>query len=216
MMTDDELKRAYAAALAGRQVDRRAGCPSPESLQALVERAGSESARLATLDHAMACPACLRDLELLRAVATAAASEGAAATPRRASWLSATPLRAAAALALLVVGATALFVVRGRERESRALRGPGEITLVAPIGTVRAAQAGTLIWRGSAGAVRYDVEVLTSTGDSVFATSVADTSVVAPGIVGTDAGRAYVWSVRAVMADGSQAAAASRRILVTP
>jgi hypothetical protein len=38
-----------------------------ERLLALVERSGSEEARLALLDHVMACPHCHAEFELLRA-----------------------------------------------------------------------------------------------------------------------------------------------------
>jgi hypothetical protein len=45
----------------------REGCPDVERLLALVERSGSEEARLALLDHVMACPHCHAEFELLRA-----------------------------------------------------------------------------------------------------------------------------------------------------
>jgi hypothetical protein len=38
-----------------------------ERLLTLVERSGSEEARLALLDHVMACPHCHAEFELLRA-----------------------------------------------------------------------------------------------------------------------------------------------------
>jgi hypothetical protein len=45
----------------------REACPEVERLLALVERSGSEEARLALLDHVMACPHCHAEFELLRA-----------------------------------------------------------------------------------------------------------------------------------------------------
>lgn len=68
-MTERRLRQSYDMMLALRAeaVLGRESCPEVERLLALVERSGSEEARLAVLDHAMACPHCHAEFELLRA-----------------------------------------------------------------------------------------------------------------------------------------------------
>ena len=55
----------------------REGCPAVERLLALVDRSGTEEARLALLDHVMACPHCHAEFELLRAAPRASAQHPA-------------------------------------------------------------------------------------------------------------------------------------------
>lgn len=65
----ERLRQSYDMMLAIRAeaVLGREGCPDVERLLSLVERSGSEEARLALLDHVMACPHCHAEFELLRA-----------------------------------------------------------------------------------------------------------------------------------------------------
>jgi len=208
-MNDDRLRQAYARHLATRAPDVRAGCVSPEALLALVERQGTEAERLATLDHAMACDACRRDLDLLRAVARA---EPLAGARRFVRWF--TPQLAAAAAVVLVVGAAAALWLRpGGEP---AWRGAGEITLVSPVGAVPSGRSRILSWRAVPGTPRYEVELLTAAGDSVYAVALTDTTLVLPPGVLLTADREYLWSVRARLADGTQVASAARRFRLIP
>ena len=68
-MSERRLRQSYDMMLALRAeaVAGREGCPEVERLLTLVERSGSEEARLALLDHVMACPHCHAEFELLRA-----------------------------------------------------------------------------------------------------------------------------------------------------
>ena len=75
---DARLRDAYAQAVALRREQSRSACASPDALLAVVRREGREDIRLATLDHALACPDCGRELELLRSIERA----GGAATHR--------------------------------------------------------------------------------------------------------------------------------------
>ena len=72
-MSDEGLREAYQRALATRAPRELAVCPAPEAILALVRREGSEDERLSVLDHAMACPACRQEFELLRAIEGAGA-----------------------------------------------------------------------------------------------------------------------------------------------
>lgn len=211
-MNDDDLKRAYAASLAAGRPASRQACPSPEALLALVERRGSELERLATLDHAMACEACRRDLELLRAIESAGAPSGAG------RFGFSAPVRAAAAVVLMIVGGAAAALLLRREPSDTPMRGGASIGLVAPTGEVRLEDARTFTWRQVPGARGYDVEVLTAAGDSVFSGRATDTDTTLrlPDAAPFAPGREYVWSVRASMPDGTHAAAVPRRFRVRP
>jgi len=65
----ERLRQSYDMMLAIRAEAGigRDACPEVERLLVLVERSGSEEARLALLDHVMACPHCHAEFELLRA-----------------------------------------------------------------------------------------------------------------------------------------------------
>ena len=217
-MMDDKLRSAYAALLAGRPTAGREGCVSPEALLALVERRGAESGRLATLDHVMACPECRRDLEMLRAIAVAGAELGGRATAGRRSWMMAPGLRLAASVALVVAAGGAALVLARRGDDTDPFRGgPGSgVTAIAPAGEVPIVRARTMVWHGTRDASGYAVEVLTLSGDSLFAAATADTVLSLPSSVALEAGREYLWTVRVRLRDGSQAAAPPLRFRITP
>jgi len=65
-ISDDRLRALYAPIAEQPRGDRL--CPSPEDLQALVQRQGDEDARLAILDHVMTCAPCRNEFNVLRAV----------------------------------------------------------------------------------------------------------------------------------------------------
>jgi hypothetical protein len=218
-MKDDELRRAYATWLERRPTAGRVGCVSPEALLAVVERRGAEPERLATLDHTMACAECRRDLEVLRAIAVAGAGLGGGVARWRLSWMTAPGLRLAATVALMVAAGGAAMWLARRGGDTAAFRsGPGGdgVTAISPSGEVQLVQAQTMTWHRTAGALRYQVELLTLAGDSVFAASTADTMLPLPFSVALETGREYLWTVRAQLGDGTQAAAAPLRFRITP
>jgi hypothetical protein len=68
-MSERRLRQSYDMLLAMRAegAPGREICPEVDRLLGLVERSGTEDARLGVLDHVMACPHCHAEFELLRA-----------------------------------------------------------------------------------------------------------------------------------------------------
>lgn len=189
-MNDASLTTLYREALAARRDEARATCPDPGQLVDLVERRGSDAARLATLDHAAACSSCLAELELLRAIRETMPAE------RR--WR----LPAAIAAGVLIVLAGAVAGTRMlRHDQGDALRGPGAdgVTLLPSAGSSR-----TLVWHAVPGALSYDVEVTTDGGDLVAGRTTVDTVFALPDSLRLRAGVRYLWWVRARRADGGE------------
>jgi hypothetical protein len=171
---------------------------------ALAQRQGTEEARLATLDHAMACGACRKDLELLRSVVQA---EGTTAR-RGLAWWGAPQLVAAA---VLLVAAGTVGGILLRQSDEARFRAPPEVVLISPMGDVPATGPVELTWRAVPASVRYDLDVLTADGDSVFVAQVTDTSIAIRIGGRLVPGGEYVWTVRALRMDGSQATGAPGR-----
>lgn len=195
-MTDEALRRAYQAGLSPPKRER-GDCPSPEGLNALVNREGDEASRLAVLDHVMSCAACRRDFELLRAVHVAGRS--------RPTWRY-QPLALAASIALLVgLGGAALWTrlaPTGRDT----LRGSGaQVELIQPAGGAVITPPLVLVWQPVTGARAYTAELLAPDGrlvqswttpDTAITVSTQDAPPVSPG--------SYAWWVRARLPDGSE------------
>ena len=185
-MTDDaSLRLAYARLVASPRADARSACPSGEALLAVVERAGPEEARLATMEHVMQCAACQRDLDLLRAALVAATEAGAAgagaATVRPLGRRPRFPMRtfAAAAGIVVVVGVGAIVRIRGDGADAPdtpRLRSAGrpQLTLVPPVTT---ADGSVLLqWRSVPNTVQYRVDVFDAAGRSVTTATVPETT----------------------------------------
>lgn len=194
-MTDEELRRAYQAAISAHPAGRQE-CPAAEAIAGLVEREGQEADRLALLDHVMACPACRRDFELLRSVHAAA--------PAASRWRL-QPLALAASVALLVgLGGIGLWSTLGTgqpdiQRSSRA-----EVELVAPASGAVVNLPVQLAWRPVRETSVYTVELLTDDGRLLQSWVTADTSVVVPDSAATAQSGAYAWWVRARLKDGTE------------
>lgn len=188
-MNDAALSALYQEALAARSHAGRASCPEPERLAALVERRGPEPERLATLDHAAGCAACLRELELLRALRVG--------IPALRAWR----LPAAIAASVLIVLAGAVVGVRMLRRGAadvvRDAASPG-------IALVTSAPARTLAWHPVPHVLAYDVEVTTEGGDLVLARSTGDTTLALPDSLRLDPQVHYLWWVRARRSDGTE------------
>lgn len=219
-MTDERLKELYQHAIAARGEGARTECPPAERLLAVARREGSEEERLRTLDHAMSCGDCMRELELLRAIEMAGTRiSGSGATARREparSWRRAVPL-ALAASAVLAVS----LVIRGREGdratdEPTRSGGGAAITLHTPRDVeLRIRDSLLVAWQPVSGATRFVVEVLDADGRAVLADTTSDTTHVLRDLGRLAAGRDYRWWVRARGADGVQRTSPLVRLRVT-
>jgi hypothetical protein len=191
-MRDDQLREWYRS-----RPNRGPGSPhpTPEALARLARLEGSESDRLATLDHVGQCRMCRSDLELLRAIE-------AADPPARfkiPGWL---PIAAAV---MLAIGGTWLW---RREAGSDPLRGgsPSALTLIEPADSVASPGAALrFVWHPVAGATRYRFELADEGGRLVYSSDQPDTVVVMPDSVRVAPGR-YRWLLEGRSATGEPAA----------
>ena len=208
-MTDAELRQLYEAMLARRVPDTRAHCVAPEVLWAIVEGRAMAPDRLAALRHVAACAPCRADLDLLRAVVTAA---------KRLRRRYGPAVAVAASLAVLTGAAVwwrgGLGSLPGR---SPAPRGGREgVTLIGPSGAVPGPDAVVLTWHALPRAVRYRVEVRDVGGRVVFSASTGDTTALLSGRPALIPGVDYGWSVRAQRRDGTELGPSSERFRITP
>ncbi len=201
-MTDDELRSAYARAMAARTPTARSACPSPEALAALVRREGAEATRLETLDHTMACAACRQEFELLRAIA---AGEERASGPRvhPLRWQRPLALALAASLVLAVGLGPGRQWLTGGDVDTMRSADTGVVALLPESGATIASDSIEFAWRRMPGATRYHVDVLTTDGDVRLAATTADTTI-ALAIPADLATGTYRWWVRAELPGGEQ------------
>jgi hypothetical protein len=191
---DERLRLAYGAAL-----EQRAGAAhglhaAPEALVALVERTGNEAVRLEVLDHVMACDACRRELDLVRASLTAAG------LPRQRSWFRSPSVGIMAlAAGLLVVAGVRLYTASPDAESGPRLRGGSGVSTY-PVRWIPSVGAG-IAWRPTAGAENYRLEVVDESGSAVVDSTMRDTTfVLADSLVRN---RRMTWSVTATLGDGS-------------
>lgn len=196
-MIDARLQELYQRALDARAEPVRVSCPSPERVRALVMREGSEASRLETLDHVMACRACQREFELLRAIVVAAP-----AAPAARRWGGPRSLALAASLLIVIAGATLTLRARSHRHIAAVMRGAGaQVRLIPPDPSA----ARVLRWHAVPGAVAYVVEALTNSGAVLAADTTRDTTATLPGMEHRPPGAGDLWWVRARRADGSEA-----------
>ena len=201
-MNDEALRAAYARAMPKPRSAERATCPTPDALISLVQRTGDETTRLATLDHTMACAACQREFELLRAI-DAAEHREPGASRRTLRWQRPLMLALAASLVL------AIGLGPGRnwlaDRQPDTLRGEASaITVIGPDpGATIGGDTATLAWRSVPEATRYTVEVLTSDGTVRLGATTTDTTLLLRGVGDLPPGD-YRWWVRAALPGGEQ------------
>jgi hypothetical protein len=197
MITDTtRLRSAYAELVRQRTPRDRKGCPPPERIASVVERAGSETERLETLDHVLACAQCRRELDLLR-TASEAATGAAPAVSRVSRFRIGTMIALAASLLLTVV------VMSSRNRGADTpgvVRGDGPVELLAP--TPLASGGIQLTWRAIPSVSRYEVRVLDEDGRRLVDTTTVDTTLALSDSL-VRASHPRVWSLGAQLQDGS-------------
>lgn len=201
---DEQLRLAYGTLLAERGAAARGSHPEPEALLAVVERSGSESVRLEILDHVMACDACRRELDLLRA------SVAATGVPRQRSWFRSPSAGLVALAATLLVAASVRMYVASKDVEAGPrLRGGGAVATYAARWTP--ATGAVLSWRPLTGAANYRLELVDEAGVAVVDTMMRDTSLVVADslLLGK---RGLVWSVTATLNDGGVVSSSPLRL----
>jgi hypothetical protein len=203
---DERLRQAYGATLEAREQSMAGPHPEPEALLAVAERSGSEAVRLEVLDHVMACAACQRDLNLMRA------STGAAGTPRARTWFRSPSagLMALAASLLLVAGVRLYMTSTGDVDAGPRFRG-GSAVSTYPVRWLPSGDAG-LAWGPKNDAASYRVEVVDEAGTAVVDSTVRDTSLVIADAL-LRGRRGLSWSVTAMLGDGTTIASLPVRLV---
>jgi hypothetical protein len=205
-VNDERLREAYERSLPPDD-GRRAPLDdvAAERLRRLVEREGDESERLRTLDTMLSSAEGRRELEI-------AWSAARAARPRGISWTR----YAAAASIVVLLGAAALWKFTSQE-DREATRGvESPVTLTQPIGDVTSADAKRFTWRRVAGAERYTLVVVDTSGSEIFASETTDTSVALPDSIRLRQGASYLWWVQAQRRDQSAVTAVTQRLTIKP
>jgi hypothetical protein len=210
-MNDERIRDAYQLGLPNGNDRGPLDDVNAERLRRLVEREGSETERLRTLDLALSSAEGGRELDIVWSAARAT-------RPPRRQWAP----YVAAAIVLLVAGGLVLrphatTVGSGNINtgfDTVALRGAeSPITLVGPAGRVPSGRATHFVWRRVAGAERYTVVVVDTTGNEIFATETRDSSLSLPDTVRLVAGREYLWWVQARLTDQSTVTAVTQRFM---
>lgn len=178
-----------------------------ETLEALAEDRIRGPERIAALEAVYADPAARAEFEFLREIAR----ERPGPAGRGFVW------RAAAAIMVVVAGG---LVWRASSPEGpEPLRGPEpEVALLAPAVGARLAPGETLVWRRSAGTVRYSVEVVTEGGEVAFRGETTDTTIIvtiAPGTI-WPSGPAQWWVTAQAGGNAGQRSAPRRVVLAPP
>jgi hypothetical protein len=206
-VTDDWLRSLYV-----RVLDRRPSLGalglSIERMLALVERRGSRSDRLRTLDAVMSRRDSIAELEILWA------ASGRQRTVARGRWWTLGVVGLAAAASVVLVIGTAVITENWPARPEQTRGGAGPIVeLVTPAERVTGRPV-TFSWKPVSDARDYEIEVLDADGLSAFVSTVRGTSVELPATVHLLPGTDYRWWVVARRADGSRVGAVPRRLRV--
>jgi hypothetical protein len=180
----------------------RADCPSADALVALVRREGAEAARLETLDHTMACPACREEFELLRAI-DAGQRHTSGPKVHALRWQRPLTLALAASLVLAVGLGPGRDWLTNRDVDTMRSGSVGVIALLPEAGASIASDSIEFAWRRVDGAARYRVELLAPGGTVALTGATADTTL-ALAIPSTLTPGDYRWWVRAELPAGEQ------------
>jgi hypothetical protein len=194
-MSDERLRELYTAAMAARPRGGETAHPSPESIAALARRDGSEESRLATLDHVMSCADCRRELDLVRSIEQAGGALGSAERQSSRRWF--VPAALAASL-LLAVGVGSRLL----RQDTDTTRGGSEdaVALIQPGASAAAGGRIVFAWHPVAGASRYELELLDTSGGVAASAVTRDTSASPAAVEQLPPGE-YRWWVRTTTSD---------------
>lgn len=211
LVSEARLREIYAGVMATRGLKvAGAPCPAPEAVLALVRREGSESSRLATLDHVMSCTECRSEFDLLRSVEVAHAELGSAARPGRRKWMVPAAL---AASVLLALGIGRLAIPTAPDTDVVRSGADAGVTLLAPPPEARAGSPMLFAWHPTPGAARYRLEVLSRDGEVALEAETLDTSITLQSAADLAPGD-YQWWVGAAL-PGNTARSALRPLRLT-
>jgi hypothetical protein len=197
--TDERLRAAYRELLARRAAAAGALPATLEEIEALARDGADSPERTALLDRVLADPRTRDEYRLLREVGAGpdAPATRPAAAPAPWRWAL-----AAAAVAVLAVGAGVL------SRASRVagpdpVRGDRDaVRLVAPAPGAALEPGTTFVWHAAPGAVSYELELLSESGEVLARVGTAET-VATPGALADPALAAGArWLVTARLAAG--------------
>jgi hypothetical protein len=219
-MTDDDLERLLSSKES--PTSRRArGCPDEMTLAAFVDGTLPESARSRVQGHLADCEACLQHVAAaFRAdesplpqvpVRLLARARELAGSPARGTLIPAWRWSLISAAAVLVV-VTAVAVWHSATVHVPGISPPevrsGPVQLVVPQilspaeGSTVLQEETELRWRGVAGAIYYEVQLVTAEGDVLWQERTEKTGTVIPNTVPVAPGQqVYLW-VRAHLVDG--------------
>jgi len=165
----------------------------------------------AALAHFAVCADCRREMTDARRVLRASSSALPLSPRAPGAWRRMLVVIPAAAAAVFAV-AIAMPMLRERNSETRATRGPERLPqseTVARLATVSPADDAAFVpgrdrfvWRAASADAEYRLTVMDATGGVVWSKSTADTSAMLPADVRLTSGDGYYWSVDALLADG--------------
>lgn len=199
----------YEAALRARGGAQSNAAVPLEKIVALVEGAGSEAERMATLDAVMSDQESAKEFELLRSLATNRPAS-------RSSWTRQPYVLTSLALAaaVIIVAIPTIRSALAPKREEPVRNAEQGATLLSPPIEATPLTSRKFLWRSVGGARTYVVEILTAAGTQVFATRTTDTTMTLPASVRIEPLTEYRWWVLSELSDGTQRRSAFRRLLV--
>lgn len=201
MNNDERIRRSYQAALSRRSAGT---VPPPlEQLEALAAGRLDADTALPLLDLVMSDPQLRAEFELLRATHAAGRTRLSRPIP---AW-------AGLAATVFLVASVGL-VWQATRREPAVVRSPGTL-LAAPANAATVAAPVTLHWHRARRALRYEVRVMTGTGDPVLTITTTDTAiVVAAGLL--QPGATYRWWIDIVSETGGSTRSEVRQFSLGP
>jgi hypothetical protein len=193
-------------------VDMESAHVGPERLAAYLDHQLTPAVREEVIAHYAECASCRREMTAMRVLLQARA--------KRRQWYIATPLLAAIAAVIVVVAVPSIRRVN-TEPTSAIRSAPGitptdqpqTISTISPADDAVLAERGAaFVWRSAGVGATYRLTLQDSTGTTVWASSMEDTSAVVPDSLRLSPG-AYYWSVAARLPNAASAKTGVRRFL---